>query len=286
MQTNSTILVTGGTGGIGREVALQLAEHGQRVLFVGRDLQRGQEVLSALRARQPLEHAFIPADLSLLAETSRVADAVAAHTDRLDAAVFCAGILSLLPEWTEEQLERNLVLNYLTRYLLARRLLPMLSSASSGRLVFVANAGVYRDSLDLADLNHRQGKPGLDVAGRTQFANDLLTIELAERLRGSSVEVTCVFPGPAKTGVFDNARGLPWHLRALVPLLRLTAAPAVDAARTPVFLAQSDRAKGTNGKFFGPAMKERPVPERARRVERRRALWDASEQLVQSYLRG
>jgi NAD(P)-dependent dehydrogenase (short-subunit alcohol dehydrogenase family) len=279
-------LVTGGTGGIGRAVALGLARGGDRVLFVGRSEERGARVLAGLREARPgVEHAFLPADLSLLSETARVAVEVARLTDRLDAAVFCAGILSTVPEWTAEGLERNFVLNYLTRYLLARRLLPALTEAPSGRLVLVSNAGMYGDSLNLDDLQHRLGRPGMQVSGRTQFANDLLCAELADRLRDTRVEATCVFPGVTETGVFRNARGLSPVVRVLAPVvLRLLASSPETAARTPVFLAQDARATGIGGRFYGPNQKERKVPERARRPERRGGLWAASEELVRQYL--
>jgi NAD(P)-dependent dehydrogenase (short-subunit alcohol dehydrogenase family) len=232
-----------------------------------------------------VEHVFVPADLSLLRETARVADVVTRHTDRLDAVVFCAGILSFVPEWTTEELERNFVLNYLSRYLLARRLLPVLIKAPSGRLVLVANAGMYGDSLNFADLQHRQGKPGIKVAGRTQFANDLLATELAERLRDTRVEVTCVFPGMVNTGVFRNARGAPWIMRVLAPMVqRLVALPPDVAAQTPVFLAQDAQAVGTGGHFYGPKGKRRPIPARALRPDRRSGLWALSEELVRPYL--
>jgi NAD(P)-dependent dehydrogenase (short-subunit alcohol dehydrogenase family) len=279
-------LVTGGTDGIGRAVALELAQGGDRVLFVGRNAERGAAVLAALQAIAPdAEHMFLQADLSLLSETARLAEQVASHTQRLDAIVFCAGILSTVPEWTTEDLERNFVLNYLTRYLLARRLLPLLTRARSGRLVLVANAGRYGDTLNFADLQHRAGKPGLKVAGRTQFANDLLAVELAERLRDTRVEVTCVFPGVVRTDVFRNARGLPAIVRMIAPMLqRLMAISPEAAAQTPAYLAQNEQALGTGGKFFGPRIKELPVPERAQRPERRRALWDASEDLARPYV--
>jgi NAD(P)-dependent dehydrogenase (short-subunit alcohol dehydrogenase family) len=134
-------------------------------------------------------------------------------------------------------------------------------------------------------LQHRRGKPGLKVAGRTQFANDLLATELAERLRGTRVEVTCVFPGIVSTDVFRNARGLPRIVRTLAPYLqRLLAISPETAARTPVYLAQDPRAVGTRGRFYGPQLKERPVPARARRTDRRAGLWAASEDLVRPYL--
>jgi NAD(P)-dependent dehydrogenase (short-subunit alcohol dehydrogenase family) len=279
-------LVTGGTDGIGRAVALELGRAGDRVIFVGRSAERGAALLAELNELAPgAEHAFIAADLALLSETARVAERVTQLSKRLDALVCCAGILSLLPEWTHEGLERNFVLNYLTRYLLVRRLLPALRESSSGRVVLVSNAGRYPDTLDFEDLQHRSGKRGLAVSGRTQFANDLLTTELGERLRGSPVEATCVFPGVTRSACFKNARGLPWLLRLLSPLMvRLLGQSPAAAARTPVYLARAGATLGNNGPFFGPGLKRIEVPARASNEARRTALWRASEELVQGFL--
>jgi NAD(P)-dependent dehydrogenase (short-subunit alcohol dehydrogenase family) len=279
-------LVTGGTGGIGAAVALAAARAGASVVVTGRDTGRGQAVLEELRALAPDgEHAFVPADLALLESTAALADTVLDRAPRLDAVVLCAGILSRVPEWTAEGLERALVVNYLSRYLLLRRLLPALDAAPSGRAVLVANAGRYRDTLDLDDLQHRRGRPGLAVAGRTQFANDLLAVELAERVAGSGTEVTCVYPGIVDTDVFRNARGFPAAaVRVARGVQGLLARSPEDAARTPAHLAVDPGAVGVHGRFFGPGLRERAVPARVRRPERRRALWDASEQLVAPYL--
>jgi NAD(P)-dependent dehydrogenase (short-subunit alcohol dehydrogenase family) len=278
-------LVTGGTDGIGRAVALELARGGGRILFVGRDGKRGAEVLAELESAAPgVEHRFIRADLSLLTETARVAAEVRALTSRLDAAVFCAGILSTIPEWTRESLERNFVLNYLSRFLLACRLLPQLRAAPSGRLVLVSNAGKYDDTLDFDDLQHRRGKRGLSVSGRTQFANDLLAIELAERLQNTRIQVSCVFPGVTRSACFRNARGLPWLVRLLSPLLlRLFARSPQSAAATPVFLARDPAAARVSGRFYGPNRTPIEVPARARNLQRRAALWSASVELVRPF---
>jgi NAD(P)-dependent dehydrogenase (short-subunit alcohol dehydrogenase family) len=279
-------VVTGGTQGIGRAVALRLARGGDRVIVVGRDLVRGPEVVAALRAARPgADHAFIAADLSLMAETARVADEIAARTARLDAIVCCAGILSTIPAWTAEQIERNLALNYLTRYLLVRRLLPSLIAAPSGRVVLVSNAGMYGDTLDFDDLHHRRGKRGLRVAGRTQFANDLFATELADRVRDTRVQVACMFPGMVRTDVFRNAQGLPWLLRTVLGAVqRLRGLTPDAAAETPVFLAQSAEATDTASTFWGPRRTRRKIPARARRADRRAALWAASEALVGAHL--
>ncbi|HET9143222.1 SDR family NAD(P)-dependent oxidoreductase [Actinophytocola sp.] len=281
-----TVLVTGGTGGIGRAVAVELARRGHRVLIVGRSAARGAAVLAELDDAGPgAAHALIRADLSLLSDTARAAEETTRHTDRLDAVVLCAGVLSTVAEWTGEDLERTFVLNYLSRYLLLRLLLPPLAKAPSGRVVLVANAGKYRDTVDLDDLQLRRGARGLWVAGRTQFANDLLAVELAERVRGSRIEVTCVYPGLVATDVFANARGLPRPVRAAATALqRLVAASPAAAAQTPAFLAHDAAATGVGGSFFGPRQRRRRIPKRVRRPDRRAALWAASEDLVRLWL--
>jgi NAD(P)-dependent dehydrogenase (short-subunit alcohol dehydrogenase family) len=281
-----TVVVTGGTGGIGRAVAVELARRGDRVLIVGRSPDRGAAVLAALNQAGPgAGHALLRADLSLLRETVRAADEIAGQADHLDAVVLCAGVLSTVAERTDEDLERSFVLNYLSRYLLLRRLLPLLRQAPGGRVVLVGNAGKYRDTLDLDDLQLRRGGRGLRVAGRTQFANDLLAVELAERVGGSGIEVTCVFPGLVATDVFRNARGVPRPVRAAaIAVQRLIAASPAAAASTPVFLADDPEATGVGGAFFGPGRRRRRVPRRVLRPDRRAALWAASEELVRPWL--
>ncbi|MET0419598.1 MAG: hypothetical protein ABW022_26585 [Actinoplanes sp.] len=246
------VLVTGSTG-IGGAVAAKL---GSRALTIGRG--------GAIRA-----------DLSLLSETTRAADEVAASVTRLDAIVCCAGVFALRAEPTPEGLERSFVLNYLSRFLLVRRLLPLL--APDGRVVLVANAGRYRDTLggDLTEVGRWQTGRGLRVAGRTQFANDLFAVELAARF--PDLSVSCVFPGVVATRVFRAARGGRGVLRAgLHALQRRVGADPAEAATTPVELAVGERpASG----FYGPKGRMLAVPGRVR-TGRRAELWSASEQLI------
>jgi NAD(P)-dependent dehydrogenase (short-subunit alcohol dehydrogenase family) len=279
-------LVTGGTGGIGAAVASGLARRGWRVLIAGRNADRGAGVIDGMRATAPdADHAFIPADLALLADTGRLAQRVLHATTRLDAVVLCAGILATRPEWTAEGLERCLAVNYLSRHLLLRLLQPTLVAAPSGRAVLVANAGKYPDTLDLDDLQHRRGRPGLHVAGRTQFANDVLAVELAHRLHDTRVEVTCVYPGLVKTDIFRNARGPSARVRQLAAAVqRVAGRSPIEAAETPVALASDPELVGVSGRFYGPRMTSRRVPASVLSSSRRNAVWNAADLLITQHV--
>jgi NAD(P)-dependent dehydrogenase (short-subunit alcohol dehydrogenase family) len=222
-----------------------------------------------------------------MAGTAALAGAVGAETDRVDALVCCAGIFALRPEWTDEGFERTFALNYLSRFLLARRLEPCLRRAPSARVVLVANAGAYRDSLDLDDPHYRRGRPGMRVAARTQFANDLLAVELAERYRGSTVAATCVFPGVVRTDVFRHGVGVPRPLAAVVgAVARHVGLTPEAAADTPTWLVDSADPGEVSGSFYGPNRSVRRIPERVRRPDRRQQLWAVSEQLTAPWLAG
>lgn len=233
-----------------------------------------------LRAVSPgRAHAYLTADLSLLGETARLGDDVAARTGRVDSVVLCAGVFAGAAEWTDEGMERTFSLNYLSRFLLVDRLLPLMLPA--GRVVLVANAGRYRDTLDLEAIRLGRAHPRRHLASASQFANDLFAVELGQRLHGSGVEVSCVFPGVVRTDVFRNARGVPRALRRVaLGVQRIVGADAEVAAETPAVLAQDPAAAGMNGGFFGPGLRPIRVPDRALDPERRDALWRASAELV------
>lgn len=217
-----------------------------------------------------------------MAGTRALADRIAGLTDRLDALVCCAGVFTLRPRWTDEGIERSFALNYLSRFLLVPDLLPLLNRSASGRVVLVANAGRYRDTVDLDQLRRGGAPRGLRLAGGTQFANDVLAVELAERCRGTSLEVTCVNPGLVATDLFRHAPDLPRLLG--VGLARLAAARVghrpEDAAQVPAWLAADPAARAVSGRFFGPRLTPIARPSRVLRPERRLEIWRFSTELL------
>jgi NAD(P)-dependent dehydrogenase (short-subunit alcohol dehydrogenase family) len=81
--SGKTALVTGSTDGVGRLVARKLGQAGARVLVHGPDAESGARVVADIQASGGAAD-FLAADLSVLAEVRRLADAAQATVDRLD----------------------------------------------------------------------------------------------------------------------------------------------------------------------------------------------------------
>src|SRR5689334_5249474 len=145
--SDSTILVTGATDGLGKAVATELARTGATVLLHGRDDERGRRTLDEIAGETGSERlGWYRADLASLAEVRGLAEAVSKDHDRLDVLVNNAGIGTTLPGdgarlESADGFELRFAVNYLAAYLLTRRLLPLLVASAPARIVNVSSAG-------------------------------------------------------------------------------------------------------------------------------------------------
>jgi short-subunit dehydrogenase len=90
-----TVVITGGTSGIGEIAAEQLAQMGARIVLIARDKSRGEATLAQLRERAPsLAHTIHYADLARIPEMKRVATQIAKSEPRIDVLINSAGLCS------------------------------------------------------------------------------------------------------------------------------------------------------------------------------------------------
>ena len=116
MREDQTALITGGTDGIGKEIAHRLASEGVRVFIVGSNEEKGQRAEAELRKASKSDSVhFIRADLSLMQDTYRLAEEITAHIPKLHYLVLCAGIVRGERTVTPEGIETNFAVDYLTR---------------------------------------------------------------------------------------------------------------------------------------------------------------------------
>jgi NAD(P)-dependent dehydrogenase (short-subunit alcohol dehydrogenase family) len=282
-------LVTGGTDGIGKEVALGLARAGHRVVVIGRDPQKGVRAARASHeATGNPNIKFIRADLSLMSETKRVADEVASNSTGLHYLVHSAGIVRARREVTEEGVECNFAINYLSRFVLTQRLLPLMKAAGqpgdAARIVIISGAAkngtIYFDDVNLTS------KFGLlRVVRQSCQANDVFTVEQARRLASDNrprVTITCLKMGAVKTNI-RNGRDVPWWMKVLVPLVMdpLLGQTAKEAAESALRLLLAGEYEGVTGALFLKIRKFKQIAPAAGVTDPavRGRLWELSERL-------
>jgi NAD(P)-dependent dehydrogenase (short-subunit alcohol dehydrogenase family) len=190
-----TVLITGSTDGVGRYVAAKLAAAGAKVLVHGRDRERATALVEEIRRQGHGEAVFYPADLSSLAETRRLGEAVLADHQRLDLLISNAGIgsRSLAGRQTSaDGHELRFAVNYLSGFLLAYLLLPLLKASAPSRIVNVASLGQH--PLDFDNVMLTKGYDGTRAYAQSKLAQIMFTIDLAGELEGSGVTVNSLHP--------------------------------------------------------------------------------------------
>ena len=152
------VLVTGGTGGIGRATATGLAELGARVGITGRDLTRTDAAAADIRAAtgNPQVDAFA-ADVSSQAEVRRLAAAVLAAYPHLDVLVNNVGGYWAHRHTTVDGLEHTFAVNHLAPFLLTNLLLDRLAASAPARVVTVSSGAHAMGRIDFEDLQGERG---------------------------------------------------------------------------------------------------------------------------------
>jgi NAD(P)-dependent dehydrogenase (short-subunit alcohol dehydrogenase family) len=205
-----TILVTGSTDGVGRYVAGKLGAEGARVLVHGRDRERGQSVVEAIRRGGNEAAVFYAADLSSLAEVRKLADLIRKDHDRLDVLINNAGIGSASGgrqrRTSAEGHELRFAVNYLAGFLLTRLLLPLITASAPARIVNVAS--LAQQPIDFDDVMLTRDYDGGRAYAQSKLAQIMFTFDLAGELEGSGVTVTCLHPATYMDTTMVRAGGI------------------------------------------------------------------------------
>jgi uncharacterized protein len=184
-----TALVTGASGGIGRDLAKLLAAGGHDLILVARSVDALDLLAAELRREHGVAAAVVGADLSEADAGARVAAEVEARGLRVDVLVNNAGV-GLYGAYLETDGERELrmiQLNVMALTQLTKLLLPAMAARRSGRIMNVASVAAF------------QPGPYMAVYYATKAYVLSYSEALAEELSGSGVTVTCLCPGVTST---------------------------------------------------------------------------------------
>jgi len=243
-----TVLVTGGTGGIGKATATGLAARGACVAITGRDRERAESAAADIRAEGgPPVDVFV-ADMSVQAEVRRLAAEVLAAVDRLDVLVNNVGGFWNSRHVTADGLERTFALNHLAPFLLTHLLVDRLVESAPARVVTVSSDAHRLGRIDFDDLQGERSWSGQTAYNQSKLANVLFTYELARRLEGTSVTAAALHPGVVNTSFgAEDPRGIQ---RVLLPLMRPFMKSPARGAATSIHLASAPELERVTGRYF------------------------------------
>jgi len=243
------VVMTGGTSGIGEVAAERLAGLGARLVLVARDRARGEATLARLRAQGPgVDHVAHYADLSLIADTKRVAAEIAAAEPRIDVLINNAGAMFGRRRVTADGLELTFATNHMSYFLLTHGLRERLLASAPARVVNTSSAAHRRAGLDFEDLQSTRDYRGFTAYSRSKLCNILYTRELARRSAGTGVTANCLHPGFVATRFGDASGGLfSYVVRASKQVFAIS---SDKGAETLVYLASSPEVATISGGYF------------------------------------
>lgn len=183
-----TILITGGTTGIGFAAAQRALEEGARVAITGANAQRLEDAKAALGG----DVLAIQADAGDVSAQASIAKAIQAGFGKLDAVFVNAGIAPFGPleSWTEETFDRAIGVNLKGPLFLIQALAPILGNPAS----IVLNGSI----------NAHIGMPNSSVYAASKAGLISLARTLSGELIGKGVRVNVVSPGPVSTPLYGK----------------------------------------------------------------------------------
>jgi NAD(P)-dependent dehydrogenase (short-subunit alcohol dehydrogenase family) len=193
--SGKTILITGSTDGLGREVATRLGKLGANMLIHGRNAQRGAEVVAEIK-RNGSNAQFYQADFGSLDNVRKMAEAIKRDHPRLDVVVNNAGLGSGFAGGSrvesDDGYELVFQVNYLAHYLLTELLLPTIQASAPARIINVASRA--QGAVNFGDLMLEKYHSGRATYHRSKLAQVLHTFHYAELLDGTGVTFNTLHP--------------------------------------------------------------------------------------------
>jgi uncharacterized protein len=190
-----TVLITGASSGIGRELARQFARDGADLVLIARSEGRLRELAGDLAAEYGVTVQVVPVDLSRPGSPDQIVETLAQRDTEVDVLVNNAGFGARGPVagiGVQRQLEM-IEVNVAALTQLTALLLPGMLERRRGAILNVASTAAF------------QPGPNSAVYYATKAYVLSFTEALAEEVRGSGVRVTCLAPGATDTGFAARA---------------------------------------------------------------------------------
>ncbi len=276
LMESKTVVVTGPTSGIGKEIARGLAKLGARLILGCRDTSAGTALAKEL-AMIPNAGAVdvLQVDLADRKSVEAFSQKTLERYPRLDVLVNNAGVSRGAQPWAKsgDGIELTFGTNVMGYFILTRSLLPGLRASAPSRIVNVAST--FASDLDMDDLQfQRRPWDSMKAYAQSKACDRMLTWALVRRLEGSGVTANAMAPGLiADTGLYRNT---PDQVKGQLRQ-RGGGRTAADGADTAIWLTSSPEVEGITGKFYE---NRKEIACSFRNLDQEERLWHFCEDLT------
>jgi NAD(P)-dependent dehydrogenase (short-subunit alcohol dehydrogenase family) len=181
-------IITGATAGIGKTGAIGFTREGAKVVISGRDRQRGEAVVAAIKERGG-EASFLPADMLAVADIERLVRGAVAAYGRLDIFWHNAGAVGPdnVEDITEEAYDNTLAVNLKAAVFGAKFAVPEIRRAGGGSILFTSSVAGFKQAS--YSITYSLAKSGLVMLAK----------KLAVDLARDGIRVNAICPGRVET---------------------------------------------------------------------------------------
>jgi len=285
-----TVMVTGGSRGLGRATAEKLAVLGHRIILVARNPAAAEAAVGEiLHSHSHVRVEARSVDLSSLTQVRAFATTEADRGEPIDVLFHIAGVMqtSKTRRLTVDGYEETLAVNVLAPFLLTALLLPALERSVSARVVTVSSRlhlpgsrGAPVD-FDFDDPQLEHGYHPDRAYKNSKLAVLWFTYELQRRLAPRPIMVNSVCPGFVPATAAASTTGVMRLVMSSV-MPHMPFATSVEAATDSfVFMAVDPSLKGVGGKFSGERHPIESSPQ-SRDTDACQRFWGLAERLTGS----
>jgi len=192
---SNTALITGASGGIGRELAILHAKAGGDLILVARSTQKLKHLKTELEANYGIKAYVMPADLSVSAQVVTLVEQIKEQDLPVDVLINNAGF-GLLGEFSQRSMDDQLNmidLNVRALTQLTHLCLPQMIARGSGQILQVSSSASFVPG------------PMMAVYYATKAYVTSFSLAIAEEVKDKGITVTTLCPGPVATNFFKTA---------------------------------------------------------------------------------
>jgi NAD(P)-dependent dehydrogenase (short-subunit alcohol dehydrogenase family) len=185
-----SVLITGASSGIGKEVSIQLSKAEASIVIVGRDIERLNQTYESLSVNSGADHLLFTCDIS---EEANIKELVS-KVNAVDCVIHCAGIGRYVPLkfYSKSILDEFYRINLFAPLLLTKELIKQRKIKNDGSVIF------------LSSIMSTVGAKANGIYASTKSALVGATKSIALELANNKIRVNCISPALVKTPLLDS----------------------------------------------------------------------------------